>query len=296
MKLTKDSWITFTIERLVEIPQAGYYYRLLHESGQKFLLPAQYYTHYNLVVGSTVSCRVDKINCMGKVFLEPKHPYYEVNMVYNFDFVAMNNSFVKGVAELVVRDIFNETYTLFLPAEVCSKISNMVPLRVLNIRKGRLQLQLAGATGSCKEFEENEIIDLTIETVVEINGEKFFFLSHSSGCFALLKVKYYLHYDFEVGKQVSCQYIGIKPDGTLRVEPPNPFYRVGDTYNFTVSSVGTESNSDGETASYATVFDIYGMKCGFVVPAGSKVQPDQVILCKVVGYKKGRPMLMIVQK
>ena len=135
-------------------------------------------------------------------------------------------------------------------------------------RKGRLKLQLAGATGSFKEFEENEIIDLTIETVVEINGEKFFFLSHSSGCFALLKVKYYLHYDFEVGKQVSCQYIGIKPDGTLRVEPPNPFYRVGDTYNFTVSSVGTKAILMGNSGMQQ--FDIYGMKCGFVVPAGSE--------------------------
>lgn len=296
MKFTKDSWNTFTIERLVEIPQAGYYYRLLHESGQKFLLPAKYYTHYNLAVGNTISCRVDKVNCSGRVFLEPKHPYYEVNMVYNFDFVAMSNSSVKGVTELVVRDIFNETYTLFLPAEICKKISNMVPLRVFNISKGRLQLQLAGATGSCREFEENEIIDLTIETVVEINGEKFFFLCHSSRCFAFLKVKHYLHYGFEVGKQVSCQYLGVKPDGTLRVEPPHPFYMVGNTYNFTVDSVSTVSNSDGETASYATVFDIYGMKCGFVVPAGSKVQPGQTIPCKVAGYKKGRPMLLIVQK
>ena len=38
------------------------------------LMTLKFYKHYGIEPGNKINCRIDKINCTGKIFLEPEHP------------------------------------------------------------------------------------------------------------------------------------------------------------------------------------------------------------------------------
>jgi hypothetical protein len=57
---------------------------LLGPDRKKYLLAEQYYENYHLKIGQTIVCTIDKINCSGKIFLEPDHPYYKIGERYDF--------------------------------------------------------------------------------------------------------------------------------------------------------------------------------------------------------------------
>ncbi len=68
----------FYVEKLLTLPD-GNYFILIDNWNRKYLLPQQYYTNYPIAVGSNIICNVNKINCNGKIFLEPQHPIYKIN-------------------------------------------------------------------------------------------------------------------------------------------------------------------------------------------------------------------------
>ncbi len=68
----------FYVEKLLPLPD-GKYYILVDNWNRKYLLPQQYYIDYPISVGTNIFCHVNKINCNGKIFLEPRHPIYKIN-------------------------------------------------------------------------------------------------------------------------------------------------------------------------------------------------------------------------
>jgi len=77
MKIEEGKEFSFTIEKLITLPD-GQYFIILAEYEQKYLLPAQYYLEYGFQIGQKIICRIDRINCNGKVFFEPRHPIYSI--------------------------------------------------------------------------------------------------------------------------------------------------------------------------------------------------------------------------
>jgi len=77
MELQEGNIFKFKVEKLIALPD-GEYFILLAEYNQKYLLPAKYYSEYNIKIGQEIICTIDRVNCNGKVFLEPKHPLYSV--------------------------------------------------------------------------------------------------------------------------------------------------------------------------------------------------------------------------
>jgi len=57
--------------------------------GKRHTLPTIYYTHYQLNVPSEVVCKIDKINCTGRIFLEPEHPFYKIGGIYQFKIIEI---------------------------------------------------------------------------------------------------------------------------------------------------------------------------------------------------------------
>lgn len=54
------------------------------EFGTKYFIEFEPYQHYSLKLLSEIRCFVDKINCTGRVFLEPEHPIYQAGESYYF--------------------------------------------------------------------------------------------------------------------------------------------------------------------------------------------------------------------
>lgn len=67
----------FIVEKLLKLPDADYYI-LIDQWGRKYLLPQIYYQDYTIEVGKSIICNVNKINCNGKIFIEPHHPFYNI--------------------------------------------------------------------------------------------------------------------------------------------------------------------------------------------------------------------------
>jgi hypothetical protein len=92
--------------------------------GDKHLLNASYYSAYDFEIGQEIICRVDKINCKGKVFFEPSHPIYIEGSDYDFRKDVQNG-------KVTFFDIFNNpTILLDAPQKETTRF------RVVKIKKG----------------------------------------------------------------------------------------------------------------------------------------------------------------
>ncbi|HNV96223.1 MAG TPA: hypothetical protein PKG63_07095 [Bacteroidales bacterium] len=67
----------FYVEKLLSLPDANYYI-LIDDWNRKYLLTAEYYSDYSIKLNNYINCYVNKINCNGKIFLEPLHPIYKI--------------------------------------------------------------------------------------------------------------------------------------------------------------------------------------------------------------------------
>ncbi len=67
---------TFIIRSIISLPDDDYY-MIEYTDGRKFLMRKKFYSDvYALAPGKEITCRLDKINCNGKLFFEPHHPFY----------------------------------------------------------------------------------------------------------------------------------------------------------------------------------------------------------------------------
>jgi len=77
MEIEEGSEYFFTVEKIINLAGTEYFV-LLAEFDKKYLIPAINYIEYKIKTGDKIKCKVDKINCNGKVFLEPDCPIYSV--------------------------------------------------------------------------------------------------------------------------------------------------------------------------------------------------------------------------
>jgi hypothetical protein len=136
----------FFVEKLIDLPD-GKYFILRDEWERKYLLPQIYYTTYNIKEGMNIICNVNKINCNGKVFLEPQHPIYKVNDVDTFT--------LKKLVERIKQKTKEPYYVILSENSKTDKAAvlnytavdiNKLPIerkcRVIKIKKGELQLEV----------------------------------------------------------------------------------------------------------------------------------------------------------
>ncbi|MBE0661994.1 MAG: hypothetical protein IH597_05955 [Bacteroidales bacterium] len=85
---SEGEWHSFKVLKLMQIPGENVYYLLESLQGNRILMTAKYYDGYGIIPGTTIKCLVDKINCSGKIYLEPAHPYYEAGNRYLFHVIG----------------------------------------------------------------------------------------------------------------------------------------------------------------------------------------------------------------
>ena len=95
LKFEVNEKYKFTITKKIIIDKEEFFV-LTDSKNKEHLLKSSVYSHYNLQLNSKIICKVDKINCNGKIFLEPEHPYLKENKYYNF--------FVTEIQQMVTKD------------------------------------------------------------------------------------------------------------------------------------------------------------------------------------------------
>jgi hypothetical protein len=146
LKLVQGESYSFTIHKSITLGQNEEYYVMREPFGYKLLMPKTYYVRYGFDIGQQVICRIDKINCIGRVFLEPRHPYYCEGEIYNFDVVRIEKTSEisqNNIYNVVVRDVLGyEWLVVSINEYLVDKQQVSINCLVQRIKKGRLYLML----------------------------------------------------------------------------------------------------------------------------------------------------------
>ncbi len=112
--------------------------------GYKILIPERHYREYGFKAGQTLKCRIDKVNCNGRMFLEPAHPFYREGQVYKFPLEKKgSDTNSKGIKEhyFIIRDILGKQHKVKPVSETLWRSSPVdVECQICRIKKGRLNL------------------------------------------------------------------------------------------------------------------------------------------------------------
>jgi hypothetical protein len=297
MKLSEGEFHFFQVLKRISLPEEGEFFLLRHQSGRRLMLPIKYYINYNITQGETIQCKVDKVSCTGKVYLEPIHPIYKEGELYTFDNHGIEVNEDSKTRILHAKDVYGNIIPVLCSCNTYCSPGNKVTLKVLAIRKGIPQL-------ACKQVQSDkdykELIGTNIEfKVVRLekkeNKDDFYYLENLEGYKAKLKKKYYEHYKININDIISCEVYDYTHLGELKVEPKNPYYTVGKRYVFDIDSIDFEEIELPENVT-VTLKDCYGNKCGLEVDYATAtiLKKNTRLLCRVIGFRKGKPKLSTI--
>lgn len=292
MSLEEGRTYSFTNVRSIVLPGGEVNLMLAGPDGKKYLLPLERYSDYNLGTKSEIICKVDKINCSGKVFLEPEHPYYREGESYFFALTgattAGNSSGLDHIVE--VSDFKGGLFSV--PASLLNEnifSGNRVKLRVERISKGKVIFAPAVRSDDLDSLEEGRSYRFRVDrTIFGTDYETYYVVIDLNGREHLLNTRYYSHYGLAPGGEFTGRVIRYGHGRGRSIEPDNPWYLPGQIIEVTV---GSSVASETEEGFITEVFDGNGFSHSLLLES---IPAMTVIRCRVMKLKKGRPVLEAV--
>jgi hypothetical protein len=289
--LTEGEEHVFRVEKLVSVSSPDDNFILKGPGGRKFLLPADRYRHYGISPGQNVTCKIDRINCNGRIFLEPQNPHYSAGKSYMFPVksygtrVDYSGEYVKVA---IVEDIFGNSYPVTADSVNSSGSSlTEISLRVQEISKGRLIFERfkpvrAEAAGSIESGQYR------VEGRAMGFDDKYYFVcSGATGSKHLVSEDHYGYYGLKPGDSFRGE-IHSGKDGNEYLEPDNPFYAKG--MILCVDIVESEPDTVNNSLTLK-VTDKYG----FFHFISTNDQPaGRTVVTEVHRIKKGKPELRLL--
>jgi len=140
--LSEGEWFPFKIHNLIQLQDDAWYFVLQDINGMKHFMAAENYKSYGFIVGDQILCKIDRVNCTGRVFLEPKHPIYKEGEIYHFDIIDYPNPDEENV--LIVKEISGNIIKVLVNGIKKVDINEEKRVRciVKSITKGRLILEI----------------------------------------------------------------------------------------------------------------------------------------------------------
>jgi len=282
-KIEEGQQYTFEVSGIKEFPV------LKDPFGYKHLLTKEVYEDYQIEPGTSIKCNVDKINCDGKVFIEPEHFYYIPGNIYSFDllnFVNQVNEYGDKDLLAQVKDKFgNKTHVLLKLGSVSVlNPPSKIDCRLERIKKGRLFLSDPNIAHHISGIEVGKSYPFDVaSTFRSADNVKYWLLLDPFKRKHLLPVSYYLSYNIDVGKKIICRVIKFSSKGYYLLEPQNPYYKEGEIYSFKVIGVD-ESN--------LILQDIFNLEIKVACPDNlEEYSSKESVNCVVSGFRKGRVVL-----
>lgn len=276
---------------------------LLGPDKKKYLLAEQFYENYHLKVGQTIQCTIDKINCSGKIFLEPDHPYYKIGERYDFLVLrlAEQENFI-GKTQIIawVRDLHGLEWSC--PIDKSEDIEpgySYLACRVDRIKKGELILSLPAMTSRFTSLKAGLIYSFKMLDIKTFENEEFYVFKDTIGNYHRLPVFNYINYGFKPGQSIDAMVVKYLPNGECLIEPVHPYYQVGKSYSFKYSGMHKTIDLFGRIEAVITVLDVFGQEIK-VKPHAWQTQLDlynpESITCLVQYFRKGRPVLINLEE
>lgn len=270
------------------LPDGSEVWILKDVNGQKILLEKRNYRQYPIHQGETIFCRVDRINCSGKIYLEPPHPVYTDEKLYEFDIVKRSESRGRGLVA-VVRDVFGNELNVDISASTAAKMkSQKVELKVKLLKKG-IPLVIDPELDKKAVFAEKQEYVFFVEGLQELkNGVNFYVLRDSYENKHFIHAEWYEGFDIRVGEQIVCEVAKIIGGGRPVLEPVHPLYQRGRTYQMAFFSEEILPSSKGEFRSVITISDQRGEKFYILKKHFADKKIPRIVTCRVEKYRKGK--------
>ena len=297
--LIEHEWYPFRIHKEVEFPDDGEYFVLTDPYGYKHLLRKEFYLHYHFEIGSTIQCRIDKINCSGKIYLEPEHPLYTEGKSYDFEVVErknITNLFGEKEEILVVKDLYGNL--LNIPTDEINPDNNSISCIVDQIKKGTLYITPTNATKTLKGLKEGDwFFSQIIKRFTDKENNDFFLLKDKNDHSFYLPIRYYENYHLQIGDQIYCKVVKIRSQWDYVIEPKSPYYSEGTVYDFVVKDKKTEHNYMEEKVYLLVVQDVFENESNVEVSHKTYVfiSIGETIRCKVDRIKKSKLLLSYIE-
>lgn len=280
------------LKKQIQLPDDKEYYLVEDENKNRFMIPVmaewqQIFQQYDNFI-----CRVDKINCSGKIYLEPMHPHYQIGQSYPFRFTKLDK--VKSDLEevrylLFFTDEFNNSITLLSLSKPNFAVNSIVNARIAQIKKGTIIIEFRNVhiknlwIGDTRKFEY-----LGKQNSIFIFKDEFGY-KHS------LKKDVYDHYGFEIGKVYEGTVLKYNKNYSFKIEPKNPFYELGKEYSFKFRKIKDEVDLLNNSIKVIEVEDIWGHEATIVQFSEDllKSLPKEYIEAKINRISNGRLYLEI---
>lgn len=293
MQLIEGKTYSFSIVSLVEMPD-GNFFVLSDSNGKKYMLPENQYQDYELKEGTTINCRVDKINCTGKIFLEPQHPLFTKNKIYNFTYLGKTqiiNSYDEKELQLLVLDINNNKWTVPInDNSSLPKKNSSILLKVHNVKKGKPLLSNNLHENTVNKLKIGLRYRFTITGISTlIKDKEYFRLTDDYGNIHFIRCKFYNDYGYKINEVIFCKVLKPKTYGNYYLEPDYPDHTLQKTYSFNVIRKDKHYNKDGTIENCLIVSDNNGRECTvFFQKNSNEVYNKHIIKAKIEYIFKGR--------
>ena len=293
LKLREGKEYKFLVEKELTLPDNSRHFMLKGPDSKKYLLPFRRYSHYQILTGTEIKCRIDRINCKGEVFLEPQNPWYSERKSYYFIVDGIeersDDSGINHKVIIVLDKSGNKISIRCDDTKVCPVKGTRIYLKVERITKGKVHLvstsrgkiEMVLKTGSYYEF--------VVERIAKgMDDRDYYVIKDPFGRFHTLSIEYYKHYGFEVGTRFRGRIVKHKANGEKTIEPDNPFYKIGSEIIMEV--IGFIENPVNQLYTINLVD-----KFGFTHSIESSAHPEtKLVLCEVRKIKKGKPLLELL--
>lgn len=301
-RLVEGSYHFFHILKTVTIGDNESWFVMQDPMGYKVLMPARFYEKYNFQPGQKVKCRVDRINCSGRMFLEPMHPHYTEGEIYSFQPTGEGRQkSITGDEEFFIRvkDVLGYEWKVRVNSlEKIPEDRQEVKCRLDRIKKGKLHLSLENDVSQTGTLETGKSYEFLIsdEKINPDDGLKYFILTAPDQSRHVLKKKYYLHYGLKKGQQVRCRVDKFTGEGYFFLEPENPWYKEGAIYTFKPLEIHKLNFSDGTIEDVLVLDDPHGEPIKQFIEHGQvdKLKGRESVSCRVLRIRKSRIELEVI--
>jgi len=300
-KFTEGEVHPFKITGFSEIPGTDEsFFILINPFGGKHLLKSIHYRHYNLQVNQTINCKIDKINCSGKIYLEPENPIYKEGEIYDFEFISIVDQ-INSVGEkeeaAIVKDKLGIEHKCSLPKSFYTdKPKSSIQCKVLRIKKGELFLAVPESNNHNPKLKIGNKYCFRVTDIKNLEkNTAYYILKDDFGNSYSLKKDMYEQYEFKIDQKVECTVTKFHTDGHLKIEPVHPHYKIGKIYLFNFLRTFEETDPLGNKEFVILVKDIYGIETKVRSNLDHlKTDFSEKISCKVEGIRKGKAILSLV--
>ena len=224
---------TFTVVKEYSAGEQDDFWVLESPFKTRHLLKKTLYPNFSFKKGDEIICRIDKINCSGRIFLEPENPFYREGCYYDFifshkDFIT--NTIGEKQEIIIFKGRSGEMAVLSLKDGIINlNPGDTVTAGVLRIKKGVLIL-VRNIEEEYKYLHsypfrvQGEGLNHKKDPVIILGGE--------NGRKCSVQKDNYKYYGIKAGNLLTCTITGFNIDGSCIPEPEHPYLKAGRCYKF----------------------------------------------------------------